>query len=104
MDHLNNQMERYSIQLVEEIFSDRSRIKPFDEAEKKAMQSIKNNPEGFKSIIDRLFQLHSRDLFFDFFCIIDGVGDPDDPEWTGVLLIDKPADFDEHVEFLHDEL
>ncbi len=43
-------------------------------------------------------------VLFDLFSIIDGTGGPDHRtgDWTEVMIVDKPEDFDEHVEFLHD--
>lgn len=104
INDLNERMESYSESLVDEFMSLNSRIKPLDENEKTVYELLKNNQEGFRSLLTRLLQVHSRDLFFDFFCILDGVAAPENKDWTGVLMIDMPHDFDGHVEFLHDEL
>ena len=43
--------------------------------------------------------------FFSFFNVVDGTAEPDvnTAGWSEVLLVDKPEDFDEDVQFLHDE-
>ncbi|AWW32641.1 hypothetical protein DN752_22210 [Echinicola strongylocentroti] len=103
LDYLNGQIDDYSRQQTESFLSSISAVKPYGEAEIKAYQAMQENVEGSRLLLERLLQLNARELFFDFFCIIDGVGDPEDKDWSGVLLMDKPDDFDEHVEFLHDE-
>ena len=76
----------------------------FGKDEERVLEAIKHNPEGFESYFERIFWQCSQGVLFDLFCVIDGVADPDDPNWKGVLLIDMPKEHNEHVEFLHDDL
>jgi hypothetical protein len=102
IEYLHQKLEQYSNDCSNDLLSEK-RVKPFGESEEKVIKAILENPEGFKSYFERVLWQCSHGILFDFLCIIDGVGDPDDKEWTDVLLIDKPKGFNEHVEFLHDE-
>jgi hypothetical protein len=104
LDDLRKKIENYAEHYAKDVFSETPRVAPFGEAEIQAYEMIKNNPAGFRAFLERLLQAQTKEVFFDFFCTIDGVGDPDDKDWKGVLLIDKPEGFDDHVEFLHDQL
>jgi hypothetical protein len=70
-----------------------------------ALKKLKGD-EYLKSALRKVLASTTADVFFDIFNIIDGTADPDPGtgEWTEVMLVDKPKDFDEHVEFLHDDL
>jgi hypothetical protein len=102
--HINKTLEVNAKSMANESLLENSRIKPFGDHEIAAMEAMKGNSQGFTSLLERLFWQNGYDHLFDLFCIIDGVSDPEDDDWTGVLLIDKPKSFDEHVEFLHDLL
>jgi hypothetical protein len=75
------------------------------EAEEQSLKQLQGN-EQLMAALRKLFASNSAGVLFSFFSLIDGVADPDinEEDWTGVLLIDKPEDFDEDVPFLHDEL
>lgn len=103
IEYIHQKLEEYSKSLVREILSENPRFKPFGKKEEEALNVMKENPSGFSSLLEKMLWHNGHDLFFDFFCILDGVGDPEDKEWSDVLLIDKPKDFNEHVEFLHDK-
>lgn len=99
---LHQKLEEYSKYYSNNLLSEQ-RTQPFGEAEEKVVKSIIENPEGFKSYFEKVLWQCGQSMLFDTLCVIDGVADPDDVVWSGVLLIDRPADFDEQVEFLHDE-
>jgi len=69
-----------------------------------AIENLKGN-EDIKSALRKLFASTTSDVLFDFFNIIDGTSDPDPGtgKWSEVMIVDKPEDQDEDVEFLHDE-
>ena len=71
------------------------------EAEKEALSQLKEN-EVLKSALRKVIASNTAEVFFDFFNILDGTADPETGKWSEVLLIDKPDDFDEYQEFLHD--
>jgi hypothetical protein len=76
----------------------------FAEQEKTALMELKGN-EDLKNALRKVIASTIAGVFFDFFNLIDGTADPD-PEmglWREVLLVNKPEDFDEYYEFLHDE-
>jgi len=59
--------------------------------------------------IEKIVHDRMLSIFFHFFCIIDGVGDPkfsyDDTVWLGLKLEQRGLDEErEHEEFLHDML
>jgi len=59
--------------------------------------------------IEKIVRDRMLSIFFHFFCIIDGVGDPkfsyDDTVWLGLKLEQRGLDEErEHEEFLHDML
>ena len=103
IEYAHQKLEEYSRFHAEELLSEKS-VKPFGELEEKAVDAIRANPEGFKSYFEKVLWQCSQGVLFDLFCVIDGVADPDDPNWKGVLLIDMPKEHNEHVEFLHDDL
>jgi hypothetical protein len=61
--------------------------------------------EDLKSALRKILASTTADVFFDIFNIIDGTVDPDPAshQWTELMLVDKPADFDDQAEFLHDD-
>lgn len=103
ISHVHEKLEEYAKALTSEVLSNKSRFQPFGKKEEDALNSMKENPEGFSSLLQKILWHNGHDLFFDFFCILDGVDDPEHKDWTDVLLIDKPKNYSEHVEFLHDE-
>ena len=102
---LHEMMDKYSTHNASSFITGSSEIKPASTEEQKAFQLIQGNKD-IASLLQRLLWFHGKSLMFDLFCLIDGVGDPDPKlgNWTEVLLIDKPEGFNEHYEFLHDEL
>lgn len=73
------------------------------EAEKSSLERLKND-ETLRDALRKILASNSASVLFELFNIIDGTSDPDPElgEWSEVLLVDQPEDFDEHVEFLHD--
>jgi hypothetical protein len=75
---------------------------PFSSEETLALSdAIQKNPT-LRASIEKLLKGAVGSVLFDFFNYIDGTGDPADPKWGGVLLIDRKTDieFDSH---LHDD-
>jgi len=72
--------------------------------ESDSLEQLKGK-EGLKSALRKIFASTTADVFFDIFNIIDGTADPDPGlgEWTEVMLVDKPENLGDEVEFLHDE-
>ena len=103
IQHIQEKLDVYTNNASRELTTN-ERLKPFGKSEEKVIEAIKDNPEGFKSYFEKVLWKCSQEIIFDLFCIIDGVADPEDPDWKGILLIDMPKDYQEHVEFLHDEL
>lgn len=68
------------------------------------IESLKGN-EALKTALRKLFASTTSDVLFDLFNIIDGTADPDPGtgEWSEVIIVDKPEDYDNDVEFLHDD-
>jgi hypothetical protein len=68
-----------------------------------SLEILKNN-EPIKSALEKIVKANNADLLFALFNIIDGTADPDPGlgKWTEVLLIDRPENFNDHYEFLHD--
>jgi hypothetical protein len=75
----------------------------FTESEEYAVKALVGN-EHLKSALRKILAGNSADVLFDFFNNIDGTTDPDDENWTGVILVDTPENNDENRDFLHDEL
>jgi hypothetical protein len=75
----------------------------FTESEEQAVKELEGN-EHLKSALRKILAGNSADAFFDFFNNIDGTTDPDDDNWTGVMLVDIPESNEENRAFLHDEL
>lgn len=69
-----------------------------------ALENLKGNEE-LKSALRKILASTTADVFFDIFNIIDGTADPDPGtgKWTEVMLIDKPEDLSENLEFLHED-
>jgi hypothetical protein len=76
----------------------------FVEQEKIALMQLKGD-ENLKSALRKVIASSVATAFFDFFNLLDGTADPDSEvgHWREVLLVDKPEDFDQYHEFLHDE-
>jgi hypothetical protein len=73
------------------------------ENEIKAIEELKGN-ENLKLALRKLFASNTSDVFFDFLNVIDGTSNPGPGagEWSEVILMDKPEDFDDDIELLHD--
>lgn len=72
--------------------------------EQSALQELKGN-EVLRSALRKVLASTAAGVFFDFFCVLDGVADPDPwaREWSGVRLRDLPSDDNEDAPLLHDE-
>lgn len=102
IEHMHKTLEEYSKYCANNMFDKNRIVQPFGEREEEALSMMMQNVDGFKSFMEKMLWQCSQSVLFDLLCIIDGVADPDDPNWTQVLLIDKPKNFDQHYEFLHD--
>ena len=71
--------------------------------EQSSLQLLRNN-EVFRNALRKVFASNAASVLFELFNIIDGTADPDPDlgEWSGVMMIDIPENYDEHYEFLHD--
>jgi hypothetical protein len=71
--------------------------------EEHSLEQLKSN-DTLRDALRKVFASNSATVIFELFNIIDRTGDPDPGtgEWSEVMMIDMPKDFDEHVEFLHD--
>lgn len=72
------------------------------ESETLALDELVGKKE-LESALSKIFADQSSRILFDLFNIIDGTGDPDEGEWSEIVLIDRPEDYTENHEFLHDE-
>lgn len=72
--------------------------------EKQELKQLKNN-DVLRDALRKVLASNSALVLFDLFNIIDGTGDPNPGigEWSEIALVDMPEDFNEHVEFLHDD-
>lgn len=72
--------------------------------EEQALAQLQGN-EQVMTALRKLLASNSADVFFSFFNVIDGTASPDveAEKWTEVLLVDKPDDYEEDVQFLHDD-
>jgi hypothetical protein len=68
-----------------------------------SLKSLAGN-EILRNTLRKVLASNSATVIFELFNIIDGTGDPDPElgEWSEVMLIDRPDDFDDYYEFLHD--
>jgi hypothetical protein len=73
------------------------------EEEMNSLKSLAGN-EILRNTLRKVLASNSATVIFELFNIIDGTGDPDPElgEWSEVMLIDRPDDFDDYYEFLHD--
>jgi hypothetical protein len=69
-----------------------------------ALEQLKSQGT-LKTALRKVFASTTSDVFFELFNIIDGTSDPDSGlgEWSEVMIVDKPEDFDEDIEFFHDD-
>jgi len=74
------------------------------EAEEQALALLKGNDQVMAAL-RKLFANNTAEVFFSFFNMLDGTTVPgmETGSWSEVLLVDKPDDFDEDTQFLHDE-
>lgn len=104
IEYISQSLESISKRNVAELFSEKARFKTLGSEEETAMEQILKNPIGFGSLLEKVLWHTSHDVLFDLFCVIDGVADPGNKDWKGVLLIDLLDNFEGHVEFLHDDV
>lgn len=65
-----------------------------------AIEQLRQVP-GVESALRKVLAATAAEPIDRLLCIIDGVDDPGDEDWTGVSLLDK-RETDEEGEFLHD--
>ena len=75
----------------------------FTDAEKEALARIKGD-EVLRDALRKAFAANTAEVFFTFFNVLDGTGDPDPGtgNWTEVKLVDFTEDMVEDGEMLHD--
>jgi hypothetical protein len=70
------------------------------------MEAVKRlqGDETLRNALRKLFANNNASVFFDFFNLLDGTGDPDPGtgKWSEVKLVDFTDDVDEDGEMLHD--
>ena len=73
------------------------------EEEMNSLKSLAGN-EVLRNTLRKVLASNSATVIFELFNIIDGTSDPDPEigEWSEVMLVDQPDDFDDYSEFLHD--
>lgn len=103
LNKIRDQIENLSEEFVSRLISETPKVIPISDEEIAAFELIKLNPNGFQSLIRRFLEQNSREVVFNIFCIIDGVSDPNNKNWTGIMLIDKNKGFDKDIEFIHDD-
>ncbi len=69
--------------------------------EQAALDNLKHN-DILRNALRKVLADNASAVLFRFLNVIDGTGDPDTGEWSDVILADRPDDFDEDQEFLHD--
>ena len=74
----------------------------FTAQETQALKLLEGN-EALHSALRKVLADCAAGVVFDLFNHIDGTTDPNQGEWAGVMLVDKPGDDEEHREFLHDD-
>lgn len=72
--------------------------------EKEALQLVKGN-KALSEALQKILANHSSSVLFGLFNVIDGTADPHPliDQWTEVVVIDRPEDYVENHEMLHDE-
>lgn len=66
-----------------------------------AIQNIQGNVL-MQSALRKLFASCTAGVVFDFLNLIDGTSDPEHGDWSGVMLVDRPEEAEEHWQFLHE--
>lgn len=111
MVHLHQTIEQQAEYLTDNLINGRSErfiSYPPDggliASEIEALQILKGN-EGMRSALRKIMAANAATVLFDLFNIIDGTGDPDPAigKWSEVAIIDRPEDYYEDHDMLHDE-
>ncbi len=66
-----------------------------------AIQAIQGNTL-LQSALRKILASCAAGAVFDFLNLIDGTSDPEHGDWSGVMLVDRPEEIEEHWQFLHD--
>ncbi|RZK24707.1 MAG: hypothetical protein EOO56_00380 [Hymenobacter sp.] len=66
-----------------------------------ALQTIQGNAL-VQAALRKVLASCAAGVVFDLLGIIDGTIDPEHGDWSGVMLIDRPEEVEEHRQFLHD--
>lgn len=71
--------------------------------EHQALADLQHNPD-LQSALTKVFEDNTATVLFRFFSIIDQVAEPDahSGNWSPVILVDQPEDYNEPIEYLHD--
>lgn len=76
----------------------------FTKAELDSLKLLESNPT-LKSALRKLASDNIAGVLFDFFCYIDGTGDPEEElgNWTELSLVDKTDAIEPPIKMLHDK-
>src|SRR5215471_16975915 len=74
----------------------------FTDEEKVALRSVASVP-NVESALRKVFANAGASVIFDMLNWIDGTGDPESEDWTGVKLVDADTDEDTPYAMLHDD-
>jgi hypothetical protein len=111
MIHLHQTIEHQALSVTDNLLNrEYSRLAVYPpnggltSSEIEALEVIKGN-ESLRSALRKVLADNSAFVLFDLFNMIDGTGDPDPAigEWSEVVIIDRPEDYIEDHEMLHDE-
>ena len=111
MIHLHQTIEQQTVNVTDDLLNgeySKLAIYPpnggLTAREIEALEILKGN-EGMRSALRKILADNSAAVLFDLFNVIDGTGDPDPAtgEWSEVVIIDRPDDYAENHEMLHDE-
>ena len=103
LDYIIDILRKRASSISKEFLSKKFNDFPANDQEARDWSKLKSI-EHIQPLLQRLLEMNATDVLLELFCLIDGAAHPENTDWTGVLLVDMPEDFDEYVVFLHDEL
>lgn len=103
---IEEQTQLHVNKIMDQPAQDRSIYPPdatLSDPEKEALTQLNNDPH-LKSALEKVFKDTTATVLFRFFSAIDRTSNPDPQagKWSGVMLVDRPKDLKERVEYLHD--
>ena len=73
----------------------------FTDEEETALKQLQDNMV-LHSALRKVLASCAAGTVFDLLNLIDGTNDPEHGDWSGVRLVDRQEEMEEHWEFLHD--